>query len=221
MGRVVYGVYGSGGFGREVMPLAREQLAGVEGGPELVFIDDSAEPDAVVNGHRALRYPDFLALPCEQRCVAIAVGNSTVRQRLADQCALDGVQPFEIRAGSAVVLDGNRIGGGAILCGFTTVTSNATIGRHFHANLYAYIAHDCVVGDYVTLAPGAKVNGGVVLEDHVYVGTGAIIRERQPGRPVVIGRGAVIGMGAVVTRSVAAGTTVVGNPARELARRNE
>ena len=35
-------------------------------------------------------------------------------------------------------------------------------------------------------------------------------------RTLVIGRGAVVGMGAVVTKSVPAGATVVGNPARAL-----
>lgn len=34
------------------------------------------------------------------------------------------------------------------------------------------------------------------------------------GQPLVIGKGAVVGMGALVTKSVAPGTTVVGNPAR-------
>lgn len=41
-------------------------------------------------------------------------------------------------------------------------------GRHFHANLYSYVEHDCVIGDFVTFAPGVKCNGNVVVEDYAY-----------------------------------------------------
>ena len=73
-----------------------------------------------------------------------------------------------------------------------------------------------MIGDFVTFAPGVKCNGNVVVEDHAYIGTGAMIKQGLPGQPLVIGRGAVVGMGAVVTKSVPAGATVVGNPARLL-----
>jgi acetyltransferase-like isoleucine patch superfamily enzyme len=73
-----------------------------------------------------------------------------------------------------------------------------------------------VIGDFVTFAPGVKCNGNVVIEDHAYIGAGAVIKQGVPGVPLVIGRGAVVGMGAVVTNSVPAGTTVVGNPARAM-----
>lgn len=122
-------------------------------------------------------------------------------------------------AANSVQLDGNRIGEGAILCPFTMVTSNATIGRFFHANIYSYVAHDCVIGDFVTFAPGVMCNGRVRVEDHAYIGTGVVLREGAPDRPVVIGAGAVVGMGAVVTKSVAPGAVVVGNPAAPLAQK--
>jgi acetyltransferase-like isoleucine patch superfamily enzyme len=49
----------------------------------------------------------------------------------------------------------------------------------------------------------------VVIEDDVWIGIGAIIL-----KGVRIGRGARIGAGAVVTKDVAAGVAVAGNPAK-------
>lgn len=210
----LYAVYGASGYGREVMPLARQQLmlAGVPTS-RLVFVDDAPGP-ALVNGQRLMTYAQFLAEPAALRRVVLAIASSCVRQALAQRCALDGVQPWTVAAANVVRMDDVLLGVGALLSPFVTLTSNVRIGQHFHANLYSYVAHDCVVGDFVTLAPGVRCNGNVVIEDHAYIGTGAILKQGQPGQPLVIGRGAVVGMGAVVTKSVAAGTTVVGNPAR-------
>lgn len=73
-----------------------------------------------------------------------------------------------------------------------------------------------MIGNFVTFAPNVHCNGRVVIEDHAYIGTGAIIRHGSPDRPIVIGEGAVVGMGSVVTKSVAPYTTVFGNPAKPL-----
>ena len=90
------------------------------------------------------------------------------------------------------------------------------IGSHNLFMNYTHVAHDCVIGDYVTFAPGVKCNGNIHIEDHAYIGTGAVIKQGTPDKPLVIGKGAIVGMGAVVTKSVPAGVTVVGNPARIL-----
>ena len=77
-------------------------------------------------------------------------------------------------------------------------------------------AHDCIIGDYVTFAPGVRCNGNVVIGDHAYVGAGAIIKQGSQGKHMLIGEGAVVGMGAIVTKDVPPYTTVVGTPARPL-----
>lgn len=210
----LYAIYGVSGFGREVMPVARRMLQQqAAGNYELVFVDDNPTAPAV-NGQRVMTWSDFLATPAQAKYVNVAIANSVVREKLAHCCLEAGIQLFSVVAENTVVLDANEIGEGAILCPFAMVTSNAKIGRHFHANIYSYVAHDCVIGDFVTFAPAVKCNGNVIVEDHAYIGTGAILRQGKPGEPLVIGRGAVVGMGAVVTKSVAPGTTVVGNPAR-------
>lgn len=78
------------------------------------------------------------------------------------------------------------------------------------------MGHDCVIGNYVTFAPKVCCEGNVLIEDHVYIGTGALIKQGSSESPLVIGEGAVIGMGAVVTKSVLPYTVVVGNPARPI-----
>ena len=216
MSQDLFAVYGVSGCGRGVMPIARLQLRQQRiSDDRLVFVDDN--PDAsVVNGQRVMTYAQFLAEPARTRYAVLAIANSTVRERLALRCAEDGVAAWSVAAANVEILDDVQIGVGAILCPFVTVTSNIQIGKHFHANLYSYVEHDCVIGDYVTFAPAVKCNGNIVIEDHAYVGAGAIIKQGRPGQPLVIGKGAVVGMGAVVTKDVPAGATVVGNPARFL-----
>ncbi len=212
-----FAVFGASGFGREVMPLARHQLQLTETcGWDLVFVDDHPA-ERTVNGHEVLTYEAWLAQPAASRCISLAIGSSVVREKLAHRCLTDGIGFFEVKASNVVVMDEVEIGPGAVLNPFVTLTSNIRIGRHFHGNIYSYVAHDCFIGDFVTFAPGVKCNGNVVIEDHAYIGTGAILRQGKPGAPLIIGRGAVVGMGAVVTKNVAPGTTVIGNPARVMA----
>lgn len=213
----LYAIYGASGCGRGVMPVAdrmlRERLG--PAGYELMFVDD-ARKEATINGRRVLPYTEFLLLDAPSRAVCIAISDSRIRRDLSERCRDDGVPSFSVTAPNAVVMDDVQVGEGAFLAPFVTLTSNIRIGRHFHANLYSYVEHDCVVGDYVTFAPSVRCNGNIVIEDHAYLGSGCILRQGQPGAPLVIGHGAVVGMGAVVTRSVPPETTVVGNPARPL-----
>jgi sugar O-acyltransferase (sialic acid O-acetyltransferase NeuD family) len=208
-------IFSVGGFGREVMPLVRQYWEHRKEPYQLMFVDDNP-PVTECNGHRVLTYAEWLLLPADSRHINIAIANSNVRQKLVLRCIADGVQFFEVRASNVVELDHVELGEGAILCPFVTLTSNIRIGKHFHANIYSDVAHDCVIGDYVTFAPGVMCNGNIVVEDHAYIGTGAVVKQGQLGQPLVIGRGAVVGMGAVVTKSVPPGITVVGNPARPL-----
>lgn len=208
----LFGLYGGSGCGRGVMPLVRASLPK---GAEAVFIDDGDNPPRI-NGHRCLPWQAFLADPAEARAVCLAIADGQLRAQLAERCKTAGVGFFSARAGNVVIMDAVEINEGAILSPFVTLTSNIRIGRHFHANIYSYVEHDCVIGDFVTFAPGVKCNGNVVVEDHAYIGTGAILRQGRPGAPLTIGHGAVVGMGAVVTKDVPPDTTVVGNPARPL-----
>ncbi len=127
------------------------------------------------------------------------------------RCRDAGIGFLSARSATHVEMDEVEIGEGALLSPYTTVTSNIRIGRHFHLNLYSYVEHDCMIGDFVTFAPSVRCNGNVRIGDGAYVGSGAVIRQG-----LRIGAGATVGMGAVVTKDVPAGETWIGNPARRM-----
>lgn len=213
----LYGLVGTGGFSREVMPVANEMLSKArrESSFELVFVGKRTEAAASMNGHRIVTDDQFLA-DDREKFFNVAIADPLTRQRISGEFIAQGAMPFSVTSANSACMSNNDIGEGAILCPFVTITSNAKIGRFFHANLYSYVAHDCRVGDFVTFAPSVHCNGRVIIEDYAYIGTGVVIRQGTDEKPIVIGRKAVVGMGAVVTKSVAPSTTVVGNPARPL-----
>lgn len=210
MNKPVHAIYGASGCGRGVMPLLRSQRPSSD--VDLIFVDD-AKTRPVCNGYRVLTFEQFIEIDSPEKLVSIAIADPVVRAKLAKKCEAQGIGFQSIFADQHVVMDDVEIAEGAIFSPFTTVTSNIRIGRHFHCNINSYVEHDCVIGDFVTFAPGVKCNGNIVIEDFSYIGSGAVIKQGSSGSPLTIGKNSVIGMGAVVTKNVPAGSVVFGNPA--------
>ena len=208
------GIYGASGFGKEVMPLVRQQYPQLNQ-ENFVYVDDGDKLDKL-DDYKVLNYQQFLQQSATKKCITIAIANSQVREKLNAKLVQDNIEIINVIANNALQYDNITMGKGSIICGFVHLTSNIKIGKGFHANIYSYIAHDCVIGDFVTFAPRVSCNGNVHIEDHAYIGTGAVLRQGTPDKPLIIGKGAIVGMGAVVTKDVPAGVTVVGNPARPL-----
>jgi len=216
MTQPIYAVCGVGGCGRGVMPLVRKQVQLLDIPLDrLVFVDDDQRYQTI-NGHKVITFSQFTEVEASEHNIVIAIANGNIRKIKAERCIKDGIRPLSVTASNVVIMDDVQIGEGAILSPFVTLTSNIRIGQHFQANIYSYVEHDCIIGDFVTFAPAVKCNGNIVIEDHAYIGAGAVIKQGKLGKPLVIGAGAYVGMGAVVTKSVPSGTTVVGNPAKKL-----
>lgn len=192
------GIYGAGGFALQILDMVEAAAAD---GAEIAFIDEQ-------------RTGKFFGFPVlSPRNIAadiklvIALADPARRAEIAPNFS-DFTSLVSERA---AISRHARIGEGAILCHNTIVEAGAEIGRHFHGNIYSYVAHESIIGDFVTFAPRVNCNGRVVIGDGAYIGTGAFLKQG-----IRIGAGAIIGMGSVVIRDVGAGEVVAGNPARAI-----
>ena len=101
----------------------------------------------------------------------IAVGDNARRRQIAIE--YEGMRPTVVYSKvihpSAVVDASAIVGAGTVIMAGAVVQANARIGKHCIINTCASVDHDCIIGDYAHIAPGAHLCG------HVEVGEGALV----------------------------------------------
>jgi UDP-N-acetylglucosamine acyltransferase len=108
---------------------------------------------------------------------------------------------------------GVRIGAGTVIRELSTIHQGShrttTVGAGCWLLNRVYVAHDCLVGDEVTLSAGTSLGGHVEIGDRANLGMNVVVHQRR-----VIGPGTMVGMGSAVTRDVPPHAIAYGNPAR-------
>ena len=210
----IVAIYGTGGYGRQLMDLLRDCVEKLnQSKPTFLFVDDKIHRDSV-NGCKVVEFNDLKRYPSSNVNMFLGVADPIGRYNLFKRIQKSGFNFPSLFAHNSKIGSNVIHGEGCILSYFSLITCNVKIGKFFAGNHYTQISHDCKIGDFVTLAPGARCNGNVVVEDFAYIGSNAVIKQGLNSKPLIIGRNSIIGMGSVVTKSVAAGQTVIGNPAR-------
>lgn len=143
----------------------------------------------------------------EYDSMIVAIGNNETRKNVAGK--YKRMEFATVIAATAIIAEDVPIGEGTVVMANTVIHPNVQIGEHCIINTSAIVEHDCRIGDYSHISPAAVLTGNVQVGNSVHVGANATI---LPG--INIGDHAVIGAGAVVTKDVAAGSVMVGNPAR-------
>lgn len=199
-------VIGAGGHGRELGDIVR-QISASDRTIDLLGIVDDGVPDRLALARGGFRFlGPSSAMEGRDLDVYIGIGDPAIR-RAVDERTKNTGNPLQHP--TAIVGSGVRLDPGAVLAQGVIVTTNVHIHRHAHINIGATISHDCIVGAYSTVCPGATLTGNVTLDEGVFIGAGATI---LPG--VTVGAGSVIGAGATVVDDVGPLMTVKGTPAR-------
>lgn len=211
MTRKSVAIYGGGGMAREVAWLAQSLDYQV-----VCFIDDDETLwSSFLNGIPVMSIDEALErFPTVS--VVGGIGSPRIRENTMAKALAAGFDTTSLIHPNVEHSDTVEIGEGAVICAGNILTVNIRLGHHVQVNLDCTIGHDVILGDYTTLAPGVHVSGWVHMGKRVYIGTGANIINGTKDKPLVISDDVVVGAGACVTKSLPAGVTAVGVPARPL-----
>jgi sugar O-acyltransferase (sialic acid O-acetyltransferase NeuD family) len=207
-------VVGAGGHGRELHSYVQDlQRAGWTGNLR-GYLDDALAPG--LHGRIQVVGPLDSLEPHRGEYITAqyitAFGSNPLRREMVARITSlygDALVPFTLIHPHTCIGEDNAIGAGTCLAPGVIVTAKTTVGRHCILNVKVSISHDCKIGDFVNINPGATVCGSVTVGDGVYIGTGATVKER-----ISIGAWSIIGAGAVVVRDIPPNVTAVGVPAR-------
>jgi len=194
-------VIGAGGHAKVVIAV----LEAVGYGIACVLDDDSSKWGSSILGHRISGPTSILR---KKKCPAVlAVGSNKMRKAL--DVSLRGVRWLTIVHPSSWVHGSVSLGPGTVVMAGAVIQPDTVIGRHGIINTAASVDHDCRIGDFCHVAPGARLGGGVILCDCVLMGIGAVAKHGTS-----VGAGTVIGAGAAVVSDIPALSVAVGVPAR-------
>jgi len=196
-------IIGARPFGRETCNYARDAGWTVKG-----FLDDKADALEGFQGYPAILGSVESYVPVADDVFVCAVGDSKWREKYVKIIAAKGGEFVNIIHPSAYVGPNVKMGVGCIICPQSVVDCDLTLGNHVDINGFAYIPHDCLLEDFVTVSPGCKLGGGTILRRGVFLGIGSTIIPH-----VEVGAYAYIAAGAVVIKPVPASALVAGVPA--------
>ncbi len=178
----------------------------------LGYFDDGYKAGDLVNGFSVIGGVEGINSINEPLAVVSAIGLPSLKKKLLTKITNPLVYyPILVHPNVIMGTDDVEIGEGTIICAGNIITVNIKIGSHVILNLGCTVGHDTVIKDYCSFMPSVNVSGEVVIENEVYVGTGAKIINQ-----LTIGERTIVGAGAVVYKALPANCTAVGIPAKPI-----
>jgi acetyltransferase EpsM len=178
------------------------------------FLNDAVPKGGAIEGIPTLgRFEDWHSLPDDVLFMPAIHKPGEMKARIAR------IRSFGIPDGrwarvihpSAVIASSAVVGPGAFIASHVTIQPKASIGLGASIRGGANIGHDALLGDFAYVGPNATLCGRSIVEEGAHVGPNSVILDR-----CVVGSYAIVGICSGVTKNVAGGEVVIGNPARRI-----
>ncbi|WP_223606107.1 NeuD/PglB/VioB family sugar acetyltransferase [Chryseobacterium sp. OSA05B] len=204
-------IIGAGGFGREVKMLI-DHINQKERQFELVGFYDDKHYDHPINGIPYLGKIENINEGSEPLCIAVAIGDPKTKKKIIESITSPTIEfPNLIHPSVIIGQDNVKFGKGNIICAGVIITIDIEIEDFVILNLSCTVGHDTKIKKYSSFMPTVNISGEVIINEAVYVGTGAKIINL-----LEIGENTIVGAGAVVYKSLPANCTAVGIPAKPI-----
>ena len=139
----------------------------------------------------------------------VSIGDNTLRKRISEKLIPVLGLPENALHKTAIISRSMNSGTGNMFAPRVVINPLVKIGNGVICNTACVIEHECIINDYVHIAPGAILCGNVTVGEGSFIGAGAVVKQG-----VTIGQNVIVGAGTVVIKDIVDNTKVIGNPQR-------
>ena len=156
-------IIGAGGHGKVVADTAE-----ASGYSDIAFLDQSY-PEHIQNGRwKVIGIPKNLDVK-----MFCAVGQKDIRARIFKEYRLND-SPALVHP-SVILSPTVKMGSGVLVVAGSGVHAETSIGQGAILNTACSVDHDCIIGDFVHICPGARLAGNVRVGNGTWIGIGAAV----------------------------------------------
>lgn len=202
-------IYCAGGFGKEVMDVARRRNNATHQWGDIKFVDDVLAGE-VKYGVQVVSFDQVIDTDgLDHAEFLIAAGEPAVKRKIKEKLEQANAKLGRLVDFSTVVADTAQISDGVIITPLCSISSDAILDRNSCVNTMSIIGHDVFIGGNSVISSMVNMGGGCIVGENSYIGMGALIKEG-----LKIGSNSIVGMGSVVYNDIPDGVIALGNPAR-------
>lgn len=213
MKKSILAIFGSGGQGKEVKELADLDNAKNKKWNEIIFVDD-VQDEGFLMGIRKIHLNTAIEeYGKESLEFAVALGEPSSKKKVFDLLKAKGLHFTNVISPEATISPYAELGKGLIIKKDALISPEAQIGDNTTLQSFVAVGHGVIIGKHGQVATHSVIGGETKIGTCVYIGLNVPIKEK-----LYIGDNAVISAGSVVLKDVPADTTVMGNPARVIAK---
>ena len=144
----------------------------------------------------------------------ICIGDNNIRQKVFNKLVTEGGVKLPMNAihkmvsihRTAQIEEGNVMVSAGVV-----INPLAYIEKGAICNTSCVIEHECRIGAFAHIGPGAVLCGNVQVGSNTFIGANAVVKQG-----ISIGKNVMVGAGCVVIENIPDNATVVGNPHRLL-----
>ncbi len=194
-------IYGASGHGKVVYELAKLSGYQVKG-----FIDDTSK--AQIFGYEPITFQEFL--DHHKEClVVLAIGDNRHREKVYKKLTSHAIAMATLIHPKACVSSFASIKEGTVVMAGAVINPDTKVGKCAIINTGAVIDHDCLIADFVHIAPNASLAGAVQVGKSSFIGIGSCVMQC-----LMIAKDVTVGAGSVVVHDLSQSKVYKGSPAQ-------